>query len=222
MPFSCSHPHAQEQSTPEPGMNTPHTTACPPNSTQHYTHIPDHCRNRHARHRLSPTHGSDTHATLQRTNHGTRTGRAHATGPPESSCAPRDAPEPDSHKQRPSRQQPAPRAEQTLVRRTRPAAIRRARPTAADITSRRQGKLHQRNRCAHYAATCHVTTCHAMPQRATPGTAPGDGRVRTDDPLLAKQVLSQLSYAPTPSEAPHKPGPGRIRTSDPTLIKRVL
>lgn len=24
----------------------------------------------------------------------------------------------------------------------------------------------------------------------------GDGRVRTDDPLLAKQVLSQLSYAP--------------------------
>jgi hypothetical protein len=25
---------------------------------------------------------------------------------------------------------------------------------------------------------------------------PGDGRVRTDDPLLAKQVLSQLSYAP--------------------------
>ena len=25
----------------------------------------------------------------------------------------------------------------------------------------------------------------------------GDGRVRTDDPLLAKQVLSHLSYAPT-------------------------
>ena len=24
----------------------------------------------------------------------------------------------------------------------------------------------------------------------------GDGRVRTDDPLLAKQVLSQLSYVP--------------------------
>jgi hypothetical protein len=24
----------------------------------------------------------------------------------------------------------------------------------------------------------------------------GDGRIRTDDPLLAKQVLSQLSYAP--------------------------
>ena len=25
----------------------------------------------------------------------------------------------------------------------------------------------------------------------------GDERVRTDDPLLAKQVLSQLSYTPT-------------------------
>ena len=28
------------------------------------------------------------------------------------------------------------------------------------------------------------------------GPANGDDRVRTDDPLLAKQVLSQLSYAP--------------------------
>ena len=27
----------------------------------------------------------------------------------------------------------------------------------------------------------------------------GDERVRTDDPLLAKQVLSQLSYTPLPS-----------------------
>ena len=29
-----------------------------------------------------------------------------------------------------------------------------------------------------------------------PRSTHGDGRVRTDDPLLAKQVLSQLSYAP--------------------------
>ena len=28
----------------------------------------------------------------------------------------------------------------------------------------------------------------------------GDDRVRTDDPLLAKQVLSQLSYVPRPVE----------------------
>jgi hypothetical protein len=72
----------------------------------------------------------------------------------------------------------------------------------------------------------------------------GDGRNRTDDPLLAKQVLYQLSYIPNLSErldsdfaalrhqdATHQipyahyligGGPGRTRTSDPTLIKRVL
>ena len=35
-------------------------------------------------------------------------------------------------------------------------------------------------------------------QKPPPGgfVAYGDDRVRTDDPLLAKQVLSQLSYAP--------------------------
>ena len=31
----------------------------------------------------------------------------------------------------------------------------------------------------------------------SPSTRGGDERVRTDDPLLAKQVLSQLSYTPT-------------------------
>ena len=66
-----------------------------------------------------------------------------------------------------------------------------------------------------------VTTCGIMPG--------GGGRDRTDDPLLAKQVLSQLSYTPhakpTKPPAARKPqpgGPGRTRTSDPTLIKRVL
>ena len=72
---------------------------------------------------------------------------------------------------------------------------------------------------------------------------PGGGRDRTDNPLLAKQVLYQLSYAPNADKHHRKParpkphanpatrqpkphthhgGPGRIRTSDPTLIKRVL
>ena len=32
---------------------------------------------------------------------------------------------------------------------------------------------------------------------STPHTHGGDERNRTDDPLLAKQVLSQLSYTPT-------------------------
>ena len=44
----------------------------------------------------------------------------------------------------------------------------------------------------------------------------GGKRDRTDDPLLAKQVLYQLSYAPVLG------GSGRTWTSDPTLIKRVL
>ena len=30
----------------------------------------------------------------------------------------------------------------------------------------------------------------------SPSTASGDGEIRTHDPLLARQVLSQLSYAP--------------------------
>jgi hypothetical protein len=64
----------------------------------------------------------------------------------------------------------------------------------------------------------------------------GDGggrRDRTDDPLLAKQVLSQLSYAPIhtefiivldddPQETQTIGGSGWIRTNDPRLIKTVL
>jgi hypothetical protein len=45
----------------------------------------------------------------------------------------------------------------------------------------------------------------------------GGERNRTDDPLLAKQVLSQLSYTPE-----RVGGSGWIRTIDPRLIKTVL
>ena len=45
----------------------------------------------------------------------------------------------------------------------------------------------------------------------------GGERDRTDDPLLAKQVLSQLSYTPEDHG-----GSGWVRTSDPRLIKTVL
>ena len=45
----------------------------------------------------------------------------------------------------------------------------------------------------------------------------GGERDRTDDPLLAKQVLSQLSYTPMVPG-----GSGWIRTNDPRLIKTVL
>jgi hypothetical protein len=37
---------------------------------------------------------------------------------------------------------------------------------------------------------------HAIAKRRRGRRRGGDDRVRTDDPLLAKQVLSQLSYAP--------------------------
>ena len=46
----------------------------------------------------------------------------------------------------------------------------------------------------------------------------GADRDRTDDLLLAKQALSQLSYSPLKSCR----GPGRDRTFDLTLIKRAL
>jgi hypothetical protein len=45
----------------------------------------------------------------------------------------------------------------------------------------------------------------------------GARRDRTADPLLAKQVLSQLSYGPVIVG-----GSGKIRTSDLTLIRGAL
>jgi hypothetical protein len=65
-------------------------------------------------------------------------------------------------------------------------------------------------------------TCFwCLPQRrARSRGVPEDGggeRNRTDDPLLAKQVLSQLSYTPRILG-----GSGWIRTIDPRLIKTVL
>ena len=57
----------------------------------------------------------------------------------------------------------------------------------------------------------------------------GGERDRTDDPLLAKQVLSQLSYTPgkaritsAPPEGRNDGGSGWTRTIDPRLIKTVL
>jgi hypothetical protein len=54
-----------------------------------------------------------------------------------------------------------------------------------------------------------------FPLRASQSNGGGE-RDRTDDPLLAKQVLSQLSYTPIFG------GSGWIRTNDPRLIKTVL
>jgi hypothetical protein len=63
------------------------------------------------------------------------------------------------------------------------------------------------------------------------GSDGGAERDRTDDLMLAKHALSQLSYSPraaltnrlTPASLPPgHGGPGRTRTSDLTLIRRAL
>ena len=50
----------------------------------------------------------------------------------------------------------------------------------------------------------------------------GDGEIRTLDPLLARQVLSQLSYAPVVQLYGLKNGLKWTRTTDLTLIRRAL
>ena len=58
-------------------------------------------------------------------------------------------------------------------------------------------------------------------------SANGDGEIRTLDPLLARQVLSQLSYAPIwvtylIIQSHLASGLEKTRTSDLTLIRRAL
>jgi hypothetical protein len=99
---------------------------------------------------------------------------------------------------------------------------------------------HPRHATAHGPQSAARTTHHSDNTKWSKWSKwyGGDGRNRTDDPLLAKQVLYQLSYIPpliprTPTTKQHSRliqirthpkngGPGRTRTSDPTLIKRVL
>ena len=53
-------------------------------------------------------------------------------------------------------------------------------------------------------------------------SANGDGEIRTLDPLLARQVLSQLSYAPVWFQYFIGNGLKWTRTIDLTLIRRAL
>ena len=80
---------------------------------------------------------------------------------------------------------PDSRCERTS-RRRHPATTRQA-AAAARVSKAGKPAEHRRHRARHTHGAC------------TPaGRGPGGDRVRTDDPLLAKQVLSQLSYAPAP------------------------
>jgi hypothetical protein len=74
--------------------------------------------------------------------------------------------------------------------------------------------------CDDISVRAHLNTpsSHRQMNRRPRRTGGGE-RVRTDDPLLAKQVLSQLSYTPTSSHQPKTMGqaekalvggPGRI------------
>ena len=50
----------------------------------------------------------------------------------------------------------------------------------------------------------------------------GDNEIRTRDPLLARQVLSQLSYTPVWNYSLSANGLKWTRTIDLTLIRRAL
>ena len=56
------------------------------------------------------------------------------------------------------------------------------------------------------------------------GRGGGDEETRTPDPLLAKEMLSQLSYVPLPTIADEAVDGGRFwtRTRDLCLIRAVL
>ncbi len=65
----------------------------------------------------------------------------------------------------------------------------------------------------------HVPSAPAdVPTSALRGQAGGADRARTGDPLVANQVLSQLSYSPEAADG----GPKWIRTTDLTVISRAL
>jgi hypothetical protein len=50
----------------------------------------------------------------------------------------------------------------------------------------------------------------------------GDNRARTDDPLLAKQVLSQLSYTPMRGlHAPSRRVPSKLNNVIPLILEKA-
>ena len=179
------HSPARQLAPPDPTVK-PH----PPSgsrSTQHLLLIPDHCSTSTRGPRPNRTKGTGSDKHSRRTRHGRPTDPLPAvpkhTVPKitEPSCAPRDAPEPDSHLPK-TKAFPARSAEPF------PSHDNRTQPDHPE-----PGGDGDR-----------------PPNMGVIGITSGHGgdRDRTDDPLLAKQVLSQLSYTPT---APHGVGgPGRI------------
>ena len=118
------------------------------------------------------------------------------------------------------------------------APSRSTQPSSKIVTSRRALQL------SRVVADPQTSKLHRTALRRKPRTSGGARRDRTDDLMLAKHALSQLSYGPSLFEerTSHKlgrasrlarlrpvrclttecGGPGRTRTSDLTLIKRAL
>ena len=74
-------------------------------------------------------------------------------------------------------------------------------------------RLKSFNQYSVFKVQIHLTSFHEMN---------GDGEIRTLDPLLARQVLSQLSYTPTDVISVYRSGLKWTRTTDLTLIRRAL
>ena len=129
------------------------------------------------------THRSDKTQPSTADHQGTPTARA--AKPPRSPSAARSAPEPDSR---------SPKINAGAPPKARPRAPHRPpRPSGSETK----------------AAAPSFLLCIVQGRLAKHhGSAHGSDRDRTDDPLLAKQVLSQLSYAPIPSH-PQPSGPRR-------------
>lgn len=106
------------------------------------------------------------------------------------SCAPRSAPEPDSQSPKNKHTEPSqPEQPHTSMPAT-PALCRSQHQHTRSLTP--PLNLAVPNAGQGTAAFSMMTNSKHLPKQK-PG---GGGRDRTDDPLLAKQVLSQLSYAP--------------------------
>ena len=102
------------------------------------------------------------------------------------SCAPRDAPEPDSREQRTG----ASRREDARDKPARRPARERQAAGLNCCRSRGPRRAAQGATPGDQGSHLPVTARHGT---EVPCQGPGGYRDRTDDPLLAKQVLSQLS-----------------------------
>ncbi len=130
-----------------------------------------------------------------------------------------------------SRSNPRMRGQATSTR----SPIRRRQAFEQPMTLQASGKpdpdqssLHNVGQNRHLALRtgANLILQEGYPQNSTPHPKGSGGaeRDRTADPLLAKQVLSQLSYSPItmPPWTPTNGGPGQTRTADLTLIRRAL